>query len=190
MSTTTNHITAEQLWQMGDCSYELLRGELIEVMSPAGNVHGIIVSRLAWIVTSYVLEMGSGQAFTGDVGFVLDRDPDTVLGPDVAYVSQQKLDQLSGTENFLPISPDVAFEVISTHDTFKKVESKAKQYVGFDVPLVVVINPRKRCLHVHRPGANVVEIEAGATFDCGEPAPWRPSAISSPNTARATTGRP
>ena len=171
MATTTNHITAEQLWQMGDCSQELFRGELIEVMSPAGSVHGIIMRRLSRIVDEYLEQTGLGEAYTGDVGFILGRKPDTVYGPDVAYVSQGKLDQLSGTENYLPTIPDVVFEILSTHDSFKKTESKAKDYLGFGVPLVVLINPRKRLLHVYRPGADPTDVEAGTTFDCGEPAP-------------------
>jgi len=60
MSTTTNQITAGQLWEMGDCPYELLRGKLNEVTSPAGNVHGILMRRLSWILENYIQPTGEG----------------------------------------------------------------------------------------------------------------------------------
>lgn len=171
MSTTTNLITADEFEAMGDIPYELLRGKLIEVMSPTGDDHAELTMKLSWIVFEYVRAKKLGRGYAGDPGFILSRDPDTVLAPDVAYVTHENRARLNEPHNFMQLVPDIAFEVISVHDTFKATAAKAREYIGFGVPLVIVVNPRKRMLHIHRPGVGVADIAEGELFDCGEVAP-------------------
>lgn len=171
MSTTTNLITADEFESMGDIPYELLRGKLIQVMSPAGFVHGKLMLRLSHVLQNYIEQHGGGEALSGDVGFILARDPDTVLGPDLAFVSQTKLDSLTEPFNYVPLVPDVVIEIISVNDTFKSAAAKAREYIGFGVPLVIVVNPKKKLLHVHRPGEAVVDVTDMDVFDCGAAAP-------------------
>jgi Uma2 family endonuclease len=171
MSTTTNHTTAEELWQMADEPLELLRGKLIEIMSPAGGTHSKLMARLSLLVVEYVEREPAYDAFSGDCGFIFARNPDTVLGPDVALVSGQKLSQLDNIDHFLPVIPDVVFEIISVNDTFQSVDQKAKLYLEFGVPLAIVVNPRKRILRVHRAGEEVFDVPDGEKFDCDAAAP-------------------
>lgn len=50
VGTTTNLITAEQLFEMGkDCHYELVKGELRE-MSPTRVPHGLVVGKLTGLL--------------------------------------------------------------------------------------------------------------------------------------------
>src|SRR5439155_16361844 len=64
---------------------ELVRGRLI-VHEPPGGRHGYVAANLAFRLNKHIDLTGAGAVFVGDVGFTLHRDPDTVRGPDVAFV--------------------------------------------------------------------------------------------------------
>ena len=79
MSVTTL-VTAEELLRMPDdgCRYELVAGEIKKMPSP-GWRHGVAVGRVSFLVTPFVKQHELGPVFEGDSGFMLARDPDTVL---------------------------------------------------------------------------------------------------------------
>src|ERR1043165_7792302 len=96
MSTTTRLITADELLVMphrdehgNDCRLELIRGEL-KVMSPTKPLHGIVCARLTIRVGAFIEEHDLGETFGAETGFVVERDPDTVLGTDVAFVRSEE----------------------------------------------------------------------------------------------------
>lgn len=60
---------------------ELVRGEVVENMPP-GFLHGFLAAKITDRLTRW--SEGGGGGFVGvGSGFVLERDPDTVRGPDV-----------------------------------------------------------------------------------------------------------
>ncbi len=71
---------------------ELVRGRLI-VHEPPGGRHGYIAANLAFQLNQHIDLTAAGAVFVGDVGFTLRRDPDTVRGPDVAFVRKDRLPQ-------------------------------------------------------------------------------------------------
>ena len=59
--------------------------------------------------------MRQGLRTSNDSGVILERDPDTVRGPDVMYFEeQQKLDQMH--PKFAESVPPLAVEVLSPND--------------------------------------------------------------------------
>ena len=46
-----------------------------------------------------------------DAGFIVERGPDTVRGPDISFWSIERLPEL--TEGYPDIGPDLAIEVLS-----------------------------------------------------------------------------
>src|ERR1700753_3022100 len=89
MSTTSRLITAEELWAMPDNGghFELIDGQLRELMSPSNSEHVIVIMRLSRRLANHVEENDIGHVFGAEGGFIVSRDPDTVLAPDIAYVS-------------------------------------------------------------------------------------------------------
>src|SRR5580700_6085443 len=65
---------------------ELVRGEVV-VMPPPKGRHGICCSQIAWLLKNFTTPAKLGWVTTNDTGIVLERDPDTVRGPDVAFWS-------------------------------------------------------------------------------------------------------
>ncbi len=88
---TTRLLTAEDLYQLGpDAPYILVEGELVEVNQP-GGIHGEVAGKISANLGMFILTNKLGKFFTHDAGFVLQQNPDTVFGPDFAFIRQGRL---------------------------------------------------------------------------------------------------
>src|SRR5437763_12460809 len=73
----------------GDVKYELHDGRLI-VMPPPGDVHARQQARWITALMTHGESRGHGQV-RGEVGVILRRNPDRVVGPDAAFVASKSL---------------------------------------------------------------------------------------------------
>ena len=99
---------------------ELVRGELV-VHEPPGHEHG----RVAMLIgVELVLHVRARAAATGvtpgyvaacDPGCWIERDPDTVRAPDVAYVAAERA-PTGAVHGYLEGAPTLAVEVLSPTD--------------------------------------------------------------------------
>jgi Uma2 family endonuclease len=94
-----------------------------------------------------------------EAGFTLSRNPDTVRAPDVAFIRQDRLSS-SRPRGFWQGAPDLAVEVLSPDDSAADVATKVQEYLGFGVPLVLVIDPRTQIVTTHRRSATSVTLNA------------------------------
>jgi hypothetical protein len=86
MSRPAPLVTAEELFQYPHSEhYELVRG-VPRVSEPPGGVHGMIAGSIVAHLHNYVELLGLGTVLV-EAGYVLQRGPDTVRGPDVSLVS-------------------------------------------------------------------------------------------------------
>src|SRR3954462_1936127 len=113
MSTIIELFTADQLLHMpsDDSRYELRKGVLIK-MSPAGFEHGAIIVALAGLLWQHVRANKLGLVLAAETGFKIASEPDTVLAPDIAFVRQERIEQVGKTKKFWPGAPDLAVEVM------------------------------------------------------------------------------
>ena len=136
---TTRLLTADDLFELGpDAPYELIEGELIEV-NPPGGIHGEVAARLTIYIGSFVLSRKLGKVFSNDTGFLLRQNPDTVLGPDVAFVRRERLPE--SPVAYIPIAPDLAIEVVSLSNTRTAIERKTRIYLEAGVEQVWIVDP-------------------------------------------------
>src|SRR5436190_24081471 len=63
--------------------FELVRGEVIELPAPK-RPHGVVCMNIGRLLSNHVWERKHGYVACNDSGVILERDPDTVRGPDVA----------------------------------------------------------------------------------------------------------
>src|SRR2546425_7904677 len=100
-------MTAEELLETNVRSKrtELVRGRLIGHEPPGGR-HGYVAANLAFRLNQHIDLTAAGAVFVGDVGFTLHRDPDTVRGPDVAFVRKDRLAQPI-PNSYLEFAPDL-----------------------------------------------------------------------------------
>ena len=177
MTTTTERriITAEELFSMPDDGYryEIVRGELRK-MAPTGGEHAWISSDIDTSLNLYVATNRLGKVFTGEPGFVLERDPDSVRAPDVAFVRRERIEAIGKTTRFWPEAPDLAVEVISPNDRYTEVDEKVADWLAAGTRMVVVVNPRNRTVKVHRSPADAVTLTMADTLDGADVVPgWR-----------------
>ena len=150
MTTIGQHVTAEELLAMpqdGPC--ELIAGEIV-MMTPAGYQHGEIAGKINTLLGPHAAKNRLGSVVSGEAGFLIARDPDTVRVPDVAFVRRER--QPKSPKAFFPGAPDLAVEVISPTDRVKEVDDKTQAWLDAGTPLVWVVWPDTRSVVVHRPG--------------------------------------
>ena len=94
MTQTTVH-TAEDLLRFKEPgkTAELVRGLLI-VREPPETGHGARSARLTVRIGAFVEEHDLGEIFAQDTGFKIERDPDTVRAPDLAFVARDRLAEI------------------------------------------------------------------------------------------------
>lgn len=132
-------VTAEQLLGIAEPGFrfEVVRGELRR-MSAAGYMHGVVTGRITLRLGSWVEGHGLGVICGAETGFVLERDPDTVQAPDVAFVTGERHVDAAG---FFPGPPDLAVEVVSPGDSFSAVQSKGLDWIAHGATSVWVVDP-------------------------------------------------
>ncbi|MDA8064013.1 MAG: Uma2 family endonuclease [Thermaerobacter sp.] len=144
--------TAEELARLPEgYRYEIERGELI-VREPTGIRHGGTAGRICILLGGFVAEHGLGLVLAAETGFFLQRDPDTVRAPDVAFISRERLDQIRDPDTFGTAPPDLAVEVLSPRQYLSDLRSKVDEYLRCGVRSVWVADPRRRTLHQYRRG--------------------------------------
>ncbi|HEX8148127.1 MAG TPA: Uma2 family endonuclease [Pyrinomonadaceae bacterium] len=177
MSTTTRLITADELLVMphrdehgNDCRLELIRGEL-RVMSPSKPLHGIVCARIAAALINFVEATDLGVVFGAETGFVVERDPDSVLGADAAFVSHERLAAVEDIDKFFPTAPDLAVEVMSPSNTAREMEKKVALYFAAGARAVWVFNPKKKSVAVYASLTDVRVLGEQDTLDGGDVLP-------------------
>lgn len=176
MTTPTKHriTTAEELFSMPDDGYryELVRGELRK-MAPAGSEHGDISADIHISLGAYVRANRLGRTRIAEPGFILEREPDSVRAPDVAFVRRERIEAIGKTTFYWPETPDLAIEVISPNDRYTEVNEKVADWLAAGTRMVVVVNPRNRTVNVHTPDG-AITLKLGDTLDGGDVVPgWQ-----------------
>lgn len=115
------------------------------------DIMGLIVTAVNnWLRTR---PKPRGKAYCGDLGVILPGREGTV-GVDVVYAPPEVVAVQSDDETTLLAGvPTLTVEILSPNDTVEQVEEKTDTYLDAGVPLVWVVNPDRRTVTVHRPGA-------------------------------------
>lgn len=150
-STIQQCITAAEFWRLpGDKKYqELVRGEVVEAMPPGGT-HGRIVARLLARLQMWA-ESGNYGNVSPELGYRLFENPDTVRGPDVSFVAEERIPATGIPQAFWELAPDLAVEVVSPTETASDVQTKIQDYLTAGAKLVWVAYPASRIVVVHTP---------------------------------------
>jgi Uma2 family endonuclease len=133
----------------GPVHYELDNGRLI-TMPPPGDIHGAIELNVGSALKVQGELRGHGKARSGDVGIVLWRNPDRVVGADAAFIAITSLPLRRSPEGYLETIPDLVVEVRSKNDTLAAILRKVEDYLHAGVRLVWVVDPQTRTVTAHR----------------------------------------
>lgn len=165
-TTATKLITADELLQLYSKGVrgELIRGELCETM-PSGGRHGEIVMRAGFFLNGFIMPRRLGRLAGSDSGVLLERDPDTVREPDIAYISAERLPLDIEVSGYYEVVPDLIVEVVSPSDSARESMDKALMWLSFGARMVWVVNPQSRSVDVYRPGERTQTLTESDTLD-------------------------
>jgi Uma2 family endonuclease len=159
--TRSSLLTTDDLLALPDDGKErwLIRGELREkVMTKRNRFHATLEARIAQLIGEWVDRQPAprGEVCSGEVGCILQHDPDTTVGIDVAYFSADVLGRQNEKTSLVDGVPVLAVEILSPNDTVEEIDSKVEAYLSAGVALVWIVNPRLRTVQVYRPGTEPV----------------------------------
>jgi Uma2 family endonuclease len=134
-----------------DLPHELWHG-VLRVVMPGSGAHGAAVSRLTVTLGQHVYAHDLGELFSESTGFLLERDPDTLLCPDVAFVAKGRLAAGGLRWSFSEIAPDLSVEVLSPGDRPGAVRAKVAECLRLGVRCVWIFDLAERRVQVHALG--------------------------------------
>ncbi len=146
-----------------DSRLELLQGELIK-MSPVNIRHLRIVGTLVRDVGVFVQEHDLGIVGP-EGGFVLERDPDTLLAPDVAFIRKDRVPSDDDSDGFPELAPDLVIEVVSPGDRASEVYAKTRVYLDAGVRMVITVWPKNQTVTVERSVSSRTTLTLSDVFD-------------------------
>jgi Uma2 family endonuclease len=139
---------------------ELVDGRVVS-MPPTSGGHGERSADVGSMLRTFSRQHGLGRVGT-EIGFTLARDPDIVFGPDVAFLTAERIAESNWEEGFIEGPPTLAVEVVSPNDRMTDVQKKVDTYLAYGTARVWVVEPKTRTVTVHRPGGD------SHTFHTGE----------------------
>lgn len=172
MAAQKTLLTAEDLARMPDDGnrYELVKGEL-RAMPYAGWEQGVVSGRLVLEVGNHVKAHDLGEVLTNDPGFRIEREPDTVRAPDLAFVAKARLPAGRPSRAFPDIAPDLLAEVVSPSQTAAQLQEKIHQWLEAGVRLVWVLYPLTRSVIAYRSPSDVRALTENDQLDGGDVLP-------------------
>ena len=153
-------ITADQLLAMGDIGRcELIDGEIVP-RTLEGAIHGEITGQVSYLLWAFATAHKVGKVYAAGTGFVIKRNPDTVLAPDVAFVQSARLPNIPNP-GFFDGPADLMVEVCSPNDRWSDVLAKIDQWLAAGTISVWVVDPPSKSIEIYRRQSQPVRYHAG-----------------------------
>ena len=163
-------LTADELQHVyvPDKRVELVRGLLV-VRELPGMRHARVAMDLALALGAHVRAAALGRVYA-EAGFKLASNPDTVRGPDIAFISRGRIPDPEPT-GFAGFAPDLVAEVISPGDRAGEVLAKVADWISAGTRVVWVLDPARRVARVYRADGTEQILTADESLDGGDVVP-------------------
>ena len=149
---------------------ELIRGVLCET-TPTGGEHGEIVMNIGILLGNFIGPLRLGRLAGSDAGVRLERDPDTVREPDVAYISAERLPLTVKSKGYYEVVPELVVEIVSPSDSWQSVHDKALMWTRYGSKLVWVVYPDLSMVDVYSMDGEMVTLGEDDVLDGGDVLP-------------------
>jgi Uma2 family endonuclease len=143
----------------GDVRFELDNGRLVS-MSPPGNVHGWLQASIGAELKQQGEKRGFGKAYS-EVGVILWRNPDRVIGADNAFIAAQSLPERESPEGYLETIPELMVEIRSKNDTRAYLLRKIEDCLTAGAQVAWLVDPLEEAVTVYRRAAEPQDFRSG-----------------------------
>ena len=126
---------------------------------------------IAALLREHVQKRRLGVVVAGDAGFILARKPDTLRGPDVAFVARARIDDLDDGFRAFAGAPDLAVEIVTPSNSPEDVRAKVADYLAAGTRRVWVVNIEVRSVTVYEALLSPRLLREGDVLDAGDVVP-------------------
>lgn len=170
--TAVKLLTIEDLRQLSEDEHpgELVKGEWVEVSRPTWK-HGELMAHIAALLWLYLRENPIGRVVCGDPGTILERRPDTLRGPDIAFLRKERIPPEGIPDDWWEGAPDFAIEIVSRSQSAHDLARKALEYLRAGTSLVWVVDPQTRTVAVYTPPDHIRILSEDETLDASDVLP-------------------
>ena len=168
MTTKQKLITADEFLMMPRIDgkrLELVRGVLCE-KAPSENPLAATISRVNASLFNYAENNDYGETRTGEPGFHLESDPDTVRAPDVAWIAPGRV-TAEESQGFPALVPDLVVEVKSPSNSYAYMGERAAMWLAYGAREVWNANYTRPAVTRYRPGHPPETLGETDTLDGG-----------------------
>ncbi len=159
----TKLMTAEEFYAFvneprnRDRHFELEAGEVVKVSRP-GELHGAVCSNGVRLLSNFTFQRKKGYVLSNDAGLVLERDPDSVRGPDISvYLENRKLKELE--KKWPKRLPKLIVEVTSPNDRMGRMLKRIAKFLKKGVAMAWLLDPEDETLTIFMPNREPVVLE-------------------------------
>jgi D-threonine aldolase len=143
-----------------DQRYELLDGQLIE-LPDLGADGSLVVATVLTLLRQFSYEKKLGAVLGSECAYqIFGANANRVRRPDGAFVRRGRLPDDRAPRGVVRIVPDLVVEVVSPKDSAEDVDQRVTDFLGAGVPLVWVVFPRTKQVHVFHGGRNALRLAA------------------------------
>ncbi len=158
--THTQPLTGTELAAMQDIGLcDLVDGEIVS-MTPPGFDHGEIELNIASEIRAFVRAHNLGRVSGGEAGIYTARNPDTVRGVDVMFISHERYTRRTINLTFLDVAPDLVVEILSPGNSLSETLQKLREYFAIGVRLVWLVDPPVQSVYAYRALTDMREFTA------------------------------
>ncbi len=137
-------MTLDEFCQSDLEGYEYFNGALLPI-APTTMEHGEISMNLSLLLGLHVRENQLRRLYMAGTDF---KFGDRLVKPDVAFVAAARLPE--NRREVFPVAPDLAVEVVSPSDVFRRVIEKAFAYLESGTQMVWIVEPTSQTVRVYR----------------------------------------
>lgn len=155
---------------------DLDEGELIRITLPAPR-HSVLAGKIYRLLSEFVEKHSLGAVFPSDTGYVLSRNPDTLRGPDVSFLRDERAAAVD-LDRHIEGAPDLAVEVVSPSDSAQSLNKKVKQYLAAGCRTVWIVYPLTAQIEVFEADGAVRKLAADQTLEAPDLLPGFATRVS------------
>jgi Uma2 family endonuclease len=162
-SVATKLMTAEEFYDFvneprnRDRHFELEKGKVVKVSRP-GEKHCFVCANGVRMLGNYTHEKKKGYVCSHDMGLVLERNPDTVRGPDISlYLESRKYSELD--MKWPKRLPKLIVEVMSPNDRMSKMLKRIAKFLRKGVAMAWLLDPEDETLTIFMPNKEPIVLE-------------------------------